>query len=698
MFLYLRIKTPLRKPGTFLCAHPLEEKYIPSANAEKKRKNEALWLEHKVFMKKLHVSRYLRSSVETLAASYIQRTFRGYYIRVRRESIKNSCILRKKMRLQIRQYIISNSKSRGEQIVLTLGDHRRRYKEWRYLSASTIQRGFRCFIGRVCLRRTRYEVSLRRRFKSIMRIQRFVRMVYAIKRVSFLKFVKLKFNMARGARLLQTAFRSLLARRKVSRRRYALHWYAARIIQCCYRYYCGNALVMIMKQRFSAVKSSSDVITLQCFVRQRLAVRKIEHLISARFQNLIFKYSSMIQAVVRGHLARAFVNKILFFITAETKRKRKQNNLMLVNSLAGLSIKSLSAGNSSSTLLPLSYQGSLEDLNISKHQGKVKGSISIVNSMINPLQMAVKNRNIEVVKGSLDITVMTSEIVTDLLITAIQANEKSSSDPSMLEYLLNSGFSKYINDMHTKSGMTVLQNACLEGNISCVEVLLANNADKSIRDKMGHTALHKACKSSRLGDSGSRLPLVFLLLGIEATIDGGWCIRPERLLEIENTKNALDVHLSFASDGTILDVPLKDTRKESSKDPTLFPLNVLLRTDPKPPPQGGEPLTDLNPDTLNPLTTSLDLLTDPLEIPNSLIDILEKPYPTISSKREEKIEIKEIGEVYKDIKKVDNENPSEIKQKKIDEFIVKIAFELNLKGMIKYEHGCLSIYAYLYMC
>jgi ankyrin repeat protein len=315
--------------------------------------------------------------------------------------------------------------------------------------------------------------------------------------------------------------------------------------------------------------------------------------------------------------------------------------------------------------------------------------------MINPLQMAIKNRNIEAVKGLLDITVMTSEIATDLLITAIQANEKSSSDPLMLEYLLDSGFAKYINDMHTKSGMTVLQNACLEGDIFCVEVLLANNANKSIRDKMGHTALHKACKSSRLGDGGSRLPLVYLLLGIDPTIEGGWCIRPERLLEIENTENAPDVHLSFASDGTILDVPLKDTGKESSKDPNLFPLNASLRTDPKPPPLGGESLTDLNPDPLNPLTTSLDLLTDPLETSNPLIDILENPDPSISSKREEKIEMKEIGEVYKDIKKVDNENPRESKRKKIDEFIVNIASELNVKGTIKYEHGCLSIYAYV---
>jgi hypothetical protein len=225
-----------------------------------------------------------------------------------------------------------------------------------------------------------------------------------------------------------------------------------------------------MKQKFTTVKSSSDVLTIQCFLRQRLAVQRIEKLKGIRLHNLIHMYSSMIQAVVRGRLARAFVRKILFFITAETKRRRRQSNMMLVNSLSGSSAKAFSSGVSSSSIQTSAYQGSSEDLNISKHQGKVKGSIAIVNYMTNPLQLAIQNKNVEAVKSLLDTTIITSDIATDLLITAIQSSEKSS---MMLKDLLELGLRPYINDIHTKTGMTVLQTACLEGDLAGVQVILS---------------------------------------------------------------------------------------------------------------------------------------------------------------------------------------------------------------------------------
>eukprot|EP00596_Hydrurales_sp_CCMP1899_P000187 CAMPEP_0119053626 /NCGR_PEP_ID=MMETSP1177-20130426/74545_1 /TAXON_ID=2985 /ORGANISM="Ochromonas sp, Strain CCMP1899" /LENGTH=1013 /DNA_ID=CAMNT_0007033627 /DNA_START=1343 /DNA_END=4381 /DNA_ORIENTATION=- len=324
--------------------------------------------------------------------------------------------------------------------------------------------------------------------------------------------------------------------------------------------------------------------------------------------------------------------------------------MMLVNSLSGSSAKAFSSGVSSSSIQTSAYQGSSEDLNISKHQGKVKGSIAIVNYMTNPLQLAIQNKNVEAVKSLLDTTIITSDVATDLLITAIQSSEKSS---MMLKDLLELGLRPYINDVHTKTGMTVLQTACLEGDLEGVQVLLDYKADKSIRDKMGHTALHKACQSAPLGDGGAMLPLVYLLLGIEATVGGGWTIKPDRLIEIQKTSS--NVHLSFTTDGAIVDTP---------------------------PPLLGRVLGDSlrTPDPLIPLGFQDPLPAGPVDPLNPIPDTVENFDPVNNFKEKNE----EVSEGYKEIK-VYNDTPVENKiktpQEIIDEFSVAVAYELNLKGL-----------------
>jgi hypothetical protein len=131
------------------------------------------------------------------------------------------------------------------------------------------------------------------------------------------------------------------------------------------------------------------------------------------------------------------------------------------------------------------------------------------------------------------------------------------------------------------------------------------------------------------------------------------------------TETSSNVHLSFTADGTIVDTPL----------PQGGVLGDSLQT-PVDPPLGV---------SLHPVPASPDLVTDPL---NPIPDTLENSDPINNLK-----EIDAVREVYKEMKFfIDTpvENKKKTPQGIIEEFIVAIAYELNLKGMM-------NIYKYVYI-
>lgn len=197
----------MRKPGTFLSAHPYEQKFLDNDIAIKQRKNEALWIEHKSFMKKLQISRYLKSTVENMAAVYIQKSYRGYCVRMNIDELIIFYDFKKRLRKHVRDYIISRREDKGQGMILTLGAHRIQYKKWQYNAVCYIQRSFRCFLSRRRVNRTRYEMTIKTRKLAVIRLQCFGRVINAIRKVGITRGVKLIDMQNRGARLLQCVFR-----------------------------------------------------------------------------------------------------------------------------------------------------------------------------------------------------------------------------------------------------------------------------------------------------------------------------------------------------------------------------------------------------------------------------------------------------------------------------------------------------------
>jgi hypothetical protein len=452
-----RIKGPLRKPGTFLSLHPLEHKFVHNESALKQKKNKALWLEHKTFMKRLQISRFLRSTVETMAATHIQKAYRGYYIRVHKNELTDSCLLRQKIRSKIRDFVVTHSGNKLNGIILTLGQHRQHYKEWRYEAACTIQRTFRIYLSirRVTQTRSMKKIVFDRMI--VLRMQQFARKIIAKRKVRALRLKRFNFRSDRGARLVQTAFRCLIARRKVSRRRYIIHGMAVTMIQCCFRIYRVQRLVKMMKQRITAVKTFHGALTLQCLARCRKAISKVRARRSIRMEYQVNLYSSTIQALIRGFLARVRVNKI--------RGAKKLND----------TLKALTSSSDSNTATQDQDEVEEQDL----------------EEKLQP--MYTENLKLD-------------EIF-NLLIAP------TSSNPGRVEAmrLLLIESSSYINDIYQGNGMTILQSACVRCDYDVVKLLL-HVVDRKSTDDEGCTALHRACGSPSQSGASS-LSLVYLLLG-----------------------------------------------------------------------------------------------------------------------------------------------------------------------------------------
>lgn len=341
--------------------HPFEEKFLHNENAVRLRKNEALWLEHKSFFKKLLISRHLKSTVESIASTYIQKIYRGFCIRTRKDEITESCLFRKRIRSQIRDYIITHTDNRGIGIILTQGEHRKRYKEWRYRAASSIQRGYRCFYSRTLVRKVRTEMIGIKEARAVIKIQSFTRRIAAVRRTSSLKYNRLEYMRTKAVVLVQSLFRYFLAKRRVSKRRYRLHNIAARIIQCCYRCHRAKTLLKFMDRKFLTFYNNDSIIAIQCLVRKKISCVRVKRLNEIRLIHRRNYHSSRIQAIMRGYLTRNCLNRVRADKTEVEKRMKKQTNLDYVNSII---VKS----NKPKKLL-ITHGKNADELDISRHEG-----------------------------------------------------------------------------------------------------------------------------------------------------------------------------------------------------------------------------------------------------------------------------------------------------------------------------------------
>ena len=509
------------------------------------RKNEALWLEHKSFFKKLQISRYLRSTVEALAATYIQKAYRGYSTRMRRQNLIDCCLFRKQLRSEIRDYIIANSECKGVGLILTQGEHRKRFKKWQYLAACTIQRTYRCFFSKNRVQKLRIQMVVTKRLNAVIRIQSFGRFIFAVKRVTAVRLLRIESRRTKGAILLQSAFRCMKARRKIARRKYKLRWLAARMIQCSYRFYRVNALLKLMRQRVVSVKLHNAALVLQCMARRKIACDRVSRISTARLHVRVSTYASRIQARIRGVLARVEVNKLKIKLKLKIQQELEIKTKQFKTNSNNDFINTISVHDKNNNLsFRRSFLEESNDLSISRHQGSIRG-ISASNFVTNKsnnnseiaLISAISQHDISTIKQilsnllpvqsqspiqSLSLSLPSSlplllsidkDIATNCLISCINSFSFSSVQTGMeiMKLLFSAGFSVFINEIHKESGMTVLQLSAQLGYIELVQYLLCNGADVSVTDTIGNTALHRACSPTIRG--APALKMAQLLLG-----------------------------------------------------------------------------------------------------------------------------------------------------------------------------------------
>ena len=270
-----RIKAPIAKPGTFLATHPLLNKLNDAEETLRKRKNDTLKLEKKAFMSKLMASRFIRGTIENLAVTFIQKSYRGHLTRLHMHEIALACGRRKIIRQRIRAYLRDHL-GLGDALVLTYGEHRFHYKTRLYRAALVIQCAYRMFISRKTLAVQRRVIGMRRRLAAILRMQRYIRKIIACSRVAKKRVAITNVYKSNSVCKIQQMVRKFIACRRVHRRRVHLRWVAARMIQCWFRVHRARAYVAIVRHRLTFVRTFNGALAMQKIVRKRIAWHRVQ--------------------------------------------------------------------------------------------------------------------------------------------------------------------------------------------------------------------------------------------------------------------------------------------------------------------------------------------------------------------------------------------------------------------------------------
>ena len=232
--------------------------------------NSLLLSEQRKFMAKLNSSRAARLENENLAATLLQKVFRGYFVRNYLSDLSYYADMNKKIRSNIRSYLASKYKMN-----LSMATYKRSLTNARNQSAVTIQSAYFRYLSRKALRRRKYELWLKRRRIAVVKIQAMVRGASSRARVTLLveRLRIVLFN--KSATVIQVSTRRHLARRRVHRRRYRLYCIASRIIINWYRTRYTRKMAAHIKAMLQFRRNRNGAMAMQCLVRQFLAKRRV---------------------------------------------------------------------------------------------------------------------------------------------------------------------------------------------------------------------------------------------------------------------------------------------------------------------------------------------------------------------------------------------------------------------------------------
>ncbi len=551
-----RIKPPPKRiPGKVNPGNPLQTGDDMDEEVARMRNNAKLKKEKRHFMKKLHDSRHIRSTVENNACILIQKYYRGRYCRKHMEAIKTECILRKEAYTKAMEIAntIPNIK-----IIKTGKEFRESYLSYRFRNAIIIQCTFRRYISRRVLRRKALEMAQDKRMRAVTLIQCMARFVSG-RAKSDLARVRYNMNKQRkNAIIIQRQVRALFARRRVRRRRLQLKWIAAGMIQGWYRYKKAKIKSTRIKEIVQAQKLFLGAQGMQCLVRRKIARSRVNRMRLRRLYLYLFEKVCRIQTLVRQFVGKCRVNNKRIMKRADTSKK----SLKWVDQQSE-SAQDLAA--SAEDIFYQSAQGNLDiverlfntdpDHSISEVNGKgesilhiaaINGHLDIVQKCFEwdfdfntrtkhgatPLMLAVQNNKLSVVqyilvppvKFKLDrfsaqdaafLLVKSLENVNENLLyarknksngTDVYDTESTGIASNMVDLLLQQSLP--VTGKTMSNGITPLHAAASAGKLEAFKAFHKAKGDLDAFDYAEQKPLHKACTSN--------LSIVRLILGIEA--------------------------------------------------------------------------------------------------------------------------------------------------------------------------------------
>ncbi len=550
-----RIKPPAsHAPGKIAPGNPLEVTEQLDGDQEKIRLKNCLMLrkERDAFMKKLEASRAVRSTIESNATIFIQKVYRGRYVRKHMDSIRHMCLKRREAHGRVKSIISQMCPG----MVLTGMQFRTKYLSQRYRCAQIIQCCFRRYISRRVLRNKSFERLQSRRRQAVIRVQCFARATAAKARVKLIKQRAYLSHTRKSAVMIQKHVRRLFARRLVRKRRYKLQWLAARLIQGWYRSKKAKIKSIKIKQIVVQRKLWLGAEGMQCLVRRKIARSRVNRIRLRRLYLFLFTSATTIQTMIRKFLSRCYVRRVrkekrdkqVLLQKEEQRLRQKEIALAELNEaralLEGADIFSQARVGNAISVDDI-YSGKLSDeahkpneLNAQKDTvltiAAANGFVDIVRKCfqwnfdfnhrnangMTALMLAVQNNHLEVaqyilappVKFKLDR--FTESDAAFLLVQSLenQVQLRIKSKNSMYSLEMFKALMNQVLPVTGKdqiSGTTALHSACGLGDIECFRLLLKSKAKHDLIDDVGQLPLHRACTSS--------LDIVKMLLGFDSS-------------------------------------------------------------------------------------------------------------------------------------------------------------------------------------
>lgn len=304
-----RIQVPLKDPKY---TSPLREP-AEAERTEHARKNQALWLEEELFISKLDERRRQREECETNAATIIQRSLRGYLMRL--------YFIKERKRLIAKARLKKSYKSMSQRIRLQreMEENLRRAQTKKADGATKIQAVVRRFFAMRAAAKEKITLCEEVLNFTATSVQCLVRKRFARRHVANVRMRWYLGERNHAVTIIQRVFRGVMHSQHAKQRRLLLQVIAASMIQRPYRRYLSLKFVKKELTVRRVMLTNDAAIALQAVFRGRMERRVVIAMRNQEKQELSHASALSIQAVFRGHLGRSIARKERHRMKIETE-------------------------------------------------------------------------------------------------------------------------------------------------------------------------------------------------------------------------------------------------------------------------------------------------------------------------------------------------------------------------------------------